>query len=163
MKVSYVFIAAAQASPKSTQQWLVDNWWTIAVETFNFASNDWAKFSGAVDAVSLMKLKWTVWEIVRVRWGLSFVKCPVRIVRLSLVIVWFKVDQSIFPPLFDWCNPNGDSEISSEELINGSQKISDYFDVPNDYQAHMVWAERDACILWFISKDSKLIAIYRAN
>ena len=60
MKVSYVLIAAAQASPKSTQQWLVDNWWTIAVETFNFASDDWAKFSGAVDAVSIMKLKWTV-------------------------------------------------------------------------------------------------------
>ena len=51
--------------------------------------------------------------------------------------VWFKVDQSIFPPLFDWCNSNGDSEISSEELINGSQKISDYFDVPNDNQAYI--------------------------
>ena len=55
MKVSHVLFAVAQASPKSTQQWLVDNWWTIAVETFNFASNDWAKFSGAVDAVSLKK------------------------------------------------------------------------------------------------------------
>ena len=55
MKVSHVLIAAAQTSPKSTQQRLVDNWWIIAVETFNFASNDWAKFSGAVDAVSLMK------------------------------------------------------------------------------------------------------------
>ena len=53
MKISNFLIAATQVSPKSTQQWLVDNWWTVAVETFNYASHDWAKFSGAVDSVSL--------------------------------------------------------------------------------------------------------------
>ena len=53
MKVSVIFVAAAQAAPAgSAQQWLVDNWWEIAVETFNFASTNWDQFQGAVDAVS---------------------------------------------------------------------------------------------------------------
>ena len=49
----------------------------------------------------------------------------------------FEVDQSLFPPLFDWCNSNGDSEISSEELINCSKKGADYFDMPDDYQNYI--------------------------
>merc|ERR1711962_501881 len=94
MKISALLIAATNAAPNSIHQWMVDNWWASAVETFNFASNNWDQFQGAVDSV----------------------------------------DQSIFPPLFDWCNSNGDSEVSSEELINCSSKGADYFDMPDDYQ-----------------------------
>merc|ERR1711962_660303 len=82
MKISALLIAATNAVPSSIHQWMVDNWWASAVETFNFASNNWDQFQGAVDSV----------------------------------------DQSIFPPLFDWCNSNGDSEVSSEELIIARRK-----------------------------------------
>ena len=44
----------------------------------------------------------------------------------------------MFPPLFDWCNSNGDSEVSTEELINCSKKGADYFDMPDDYQ-HFIY------------------------
>merc|ERR1712137_1120457 len=98
MKVSAILVAAAQAAPAGgVHQWMVDNWWATAVETFNFASTNWEKFSAAVDGV----------------------------------------DQSMFPPLFDWCNSNGDSEVSSEELINCSKKGADYFDMPDDYQMYI--------------------------
>lgn len=43
----------------------------------------------------------------------------------------------MFPPLFDWCNSNGDSEISSEELVNCSKKGAEYFDMPDDYQNYI--------------------------
>ena len=52
MKVSAILVAATQAAPSSMHQWMVDNWWAIAVETFNFASNNWEQFSAAVDGVS---------------------------------------------------------------------------------------------------------------
>merc|ERR1712126_632019 len=98
MKVSAILVAATQAAPAGgVHQWMIDNWWATAVETFNFASNNWAQFSAAVDGV----------------------------------------DQSMFPPLFDWCNSNGDSEVSSEELINCSKKGADYFDMPDDYQNYV--------------------------
>merc|ERR1712168_1459146 len=98
MKVSAILVAATQAAPAGgVHQWMIDNWWATAVETFNFASNNWAQFSAAVDGV----------------------------------------DQSMFPPLFDWCNSNGDSEVSSEELINCSKKGADYFDMPDDYQNYI--------------------------
>ena len=32
---------------------------------------------------------------------------------------------------------NADSEISSEELINGSNKIANYFDMPDEYQDYI--------------------------
>ena len=51
MKVSAILVAATQAAPSSMHQWMVDNWWTTAVETFNFASTNWEKFSAAVDGV----------------------------------------------------------------------------------------------------------------
>ena len=53
MKLSTFLVAAVHASSTSTQQWLVDDWWTIAVETFNLATNNWAKYTSAVDKVSL--------------------------------------------------------------------------------------------------------------
>ena len=56
--------------------------------------------------------------------------------RQTLVTISFKIDQSIFPPLFDWFNSNGDSEISSEEFINGTKKMFDYQGFPNDYWAY---------------------------
>merc|ERR1712126_511257 len=84
MKFSAILVAATQAAPAGgVHQWMIDNWWATAVETFNFASNNWAQFSAAVDGA----------------------------------------DQSMFPPLFDWCNSNGDSEVSSEELINCSRRV----------------------------------------
>ena len=53
MKVSAILVAATQAAPASgIHQWMVDNWWTTAVETFNFATNEWAQFQAAVDSVS---------------------------------------------------------------------------------------------------------------
>ena len=53
MKVSAILVAATQAAPASgIHQWMVDNWWTTAVETFNFATNEWEKFQAAVDSVS---------------------------------------------------------------------------------------------------------------
>ena len=52
MKVSAILVAATQAAPSNMHQWMVDNWWAIAVETFNFASNNWEQFSAAVDGVS---------------------------------------------------------------------------------------------------------------
>ena len=51
MKVSAILVAATQAAPSSMHQWMVDNWWATAVETFNFASTNWEKFSAAVDGV----------------------------------------------------------------------------------------------------------------
>ena len=53
MKVSAILVAATQAAPAGgVHQWMIDNWWATAVETFNFASNNWAQFSAAVDGVS---------------------------------------------------------------------------------------------------------------
>lgn len=52
MKVSAILVAATQAAPSSMHQWMVDNWWTTAVETFNFASSNWEQFAAAVDGVS---------------------------------------------------------------------------------------------------------------
>ena len=52
MKLSALFIAAAQAAPTSSHQWMVDNWWDTAVETFDYVNNNWAQFSGTVDGVS---------------------------------------------------------------------------------------------------------------
>ena len=53
MKVSVILVAATQAAPGGTMnQWMVDNWWASAVETFNFASNNWEQFMAAVDGVS---------------------------------------------------------------------------------------------------------------
>ena len=52
MKVSAILVAATQAAPSSMHQWMVDNWWATAVETFNFASTNWENFSAAVDGVS---------------------------------------------------------------------------------------------------------------
>ena len=129
MKVSYVFIAAAQASPKSTQQWLVDNWWTIAVETFNFASSNWEQFAAAVDGVSQNQ---DFYDYFRPMGQLGDFKGH-YLVNDKMI----QVDQSMFPPLFDWCNSNGDSEISSEELVNCSKKGAEYFDMPDDYQNYI--------------------------
>ena len=55
MKVSAILVAATQAAPSSMHQWMVDNWWTTAVETFNFASSNWEQFAAAVDGVSKNK------------------------------------------------------------------------------------------------------------
>ena len=52
MKISAILVAATQAAPSSMHQWIVDNWWATAVETFNYASADWEKFCAAVDRVS---------------------------------------------------------------------------------------------------------------
>ena len=56
MKVSAILVAATQAAPSSMHQWMVDNWWATAVETFNFASTNWEKFSAAVDGVRVKLL-----------------------------------------------------------------------------------------------------------
>ena len=51
MKISAILVAATQAAPSSMHQWIVDNWWATAEETFNYASADWEKFCAAVDRV----------------------------------------------------------------------------------------------------------------
>merc|ERR1712131_451554 len=97
MLVCIFLLVVIQALPlESNQRRSTDRWWALAVETFELASNDWGKFSAAVD----------------------------------------NKDHTIFSPLFDACDSDADSVISREELFNGNQKISDYFDIPKFYQEY---------------------------
>ena len=50
MKI-FTFLVA-QASPNRAVQRVLDNWWTILDETFNFAINDKTTFTETVDEVS---------------------------------------------------------------------------------------------------------------
>ena len=42
----------------------------------------------------------------------------------------------MFPELFKFCNSNGGSEISFDELNECSRKLSSYFNVPDSYQVY---------------------------
>ena len=66
MKLSAIFIAAIQAAPSSSgkfsrwNEWassrvdkFVADWWARAVETFDFASDNWEQFSVTVHEVGL--------------------------------------------------------------------------------------------------------------
>ena len=33
-------------------EWVVNNWWTSAVESFNFASRNWEEFTNSIESVS---------------------------------------------------------------------------------------------------------------
>ena len=60
MKISVIFVAGAQAftcgdrdpQPCDFGEWIENNWWASAVESFNFASNNWKEFTSAVKSVS---------------------------------------------------------------------------------------------------------------
>ena len=60
MKISIIFVAGAQAftcgdrdlQPCDFGEWIENNWWASAVESFNFASNNWKEFTDRVKLVS---------------------------------------------------------------------------------------------------------------
>ena len=66
MKISVIFVAGAHAftcgdpvpHPCEFDDWIneiafhPDNWWASSVERFNFASNNWKKFTDTVKQVS---------------------------------------------------------------------------------------------------------------
>ena len=47
--VTFIFAVANATSKEDTKQWLLDNWWESATETFNFASSGYYTI---VDGVS---------------------------------------------------------------------------------------------------------------
>ena len=71
MKISVFIIAGAQAfanrghvqmewicgnrnpQPCDFNEWFVDNWWSSAVESFNFVSQNWDEFTDTVKSVSM--------------------------------------------------------------------------------------------------------------
>ena len=60
MKISVILVAGAQAftcgdrnsRPCEFDEWVENNWWSSAVETFDFASNNREHFTHAVKSVS---------------------------------------------------------------------------------------------------------------
>ena len=69
MKISVIIAVGAQASgnrghvelawtcgdrdprPCDFREWVHNNWWASAVESFNFATNNWEKFTNTVKSV----------------------------------------------------------------------------------------------------------------
>ena len=59
MKISMILVAGAQAFTCADRgltcdlrDWVENNWWTLAVETFNFASNNREAYTHAIKSVS---------------------------------------------------------------------------------------------------------------
>lgn len=57
MKISVILVAGAQAftcgyGPCKLDEWINENWWASAVETFNSASDNWEQFADVVQSVS---------------------------------------------------------------------------------------------------------------
>ena len=56
MKISVILIAGSQAftcgyGPCKLDEWINENWWASAVETFNSASDNWEQFADVVQSV----------------------------------------------------------------------------------------------------------------
>ena len=56
MKISVILVAGAQAftcgyGPCKLDEWINENWWASAVETFNSASDNWEQFADVVQSV----------------------------------------------------------------------------------------------------------------
>ena len=60
MRISLILVVGAQAytcgdrdpHPCNFGEFLQNNWWASAVESFNFASNNWKEFTNTVRSVS---------------------------------------------------------------------------------------------------------------
>ena len=111
MKISFILVAGAQGcgnlvtcrdwNPQSCdyEEWVENNLWASAVESFNFASNNWEEFTNAVKSVS--------------RIG-HFRKRNNKIFQFD---VTFR-GHDVFQSPFRYIDTNKDSEISAKEFKN---------------------------------------------
>ena len=53
MKLTAVLAATASAN---VTNFIVENWWEAAVNTFNYAQGNWGSFAAAADSVSWINL-----------------------------------------------------------------------------------------------------------
>ena len=94
MKLAALLAASAAAHHDNDMDHLMEQWWTEAVNVFNFASGNWAQFAGAVDSVP----------------------------------------DSNWQPLWGFCNPNGDGEVTTAELSECGAKAAAWAGMSEDSQ-----------------------------
>ena len=106
MKLSLALVAAANANQ---MDWMVNQWWEEAVQVFDFSNKNWAAFAGAVNAVRSFFI-------------IQFLKC------------FFKVDESQYKPLWNYCNPDGDAALTTAELTDCGQRTGEWMGMQEDHQ-----------------------------